>query len=198
MDFLGLGGAKPPPTSELKEGEIFPGVVAGTTWKGPGENPLRHTVLGAGSVLAKAFRKALAERNPSYKCRLVKAGSIPPKPLFESDETFACDFDQANAIDYVIQGSAIVYVVHEFELDYHTWQSKWPSFMRHVLASCGKFKVKLVFVQTNPYIYSDSEVGNMTEESAIEPSSFKGKVCKEVCELITNEIKAGRVNAMIM
>ena len=38
----------------------------------------------------------------------------------------------------------------------------------------------------------------MAEESATEPSSLKGKVCKEVCELITNEIKAGRVNAMIM
>jgi len=58
--------------------------------------------------------------------------------------------------------------------------------------------VKLVFVQSNPYIYSDTEVGNMTEESVIEPSSLKGKVCKEVTELITNEIKAGRVNAMIM
>ena len=70
--------------------------------------------------------------------------------------------------------------------------------MRNVLASCGKFKCKLVFVQTNPYIYSDTEVGNMTEESATEPSSMKGKVCKEVCDLVTNEIKAGRVNAMIM
>ena len=126
MDFLGLGGSSKPVSDELKSGEIFPGVVPGTTFKGPGENPLRHTVLGAGSVLAKAFRKALAERNPSYKCRLVKGGNIPPKPLFESDETFACDFDQANAIDYVVQGSTIVYVMHEFVLDYHTWQSKWP------------------------------------------------------------------------
>ena len=126
MDFLGLGGTKPSPTSELKPVEIFPGVIPGTTFKGPGENPLRHTVLGAGTVLVKAFRKALAERNPLYKCRLVKHGTIPPKPLFESDETFACDFEQGNAIDYVIQGSSFVYVMHEFELDYHTWQTKWP------------------------------------------------------------------------
>jgi hypothetical protein len=175
MDFFGLGGGPAKPEKPQLP-EISAGVVAGSVWKGPqGSNPLRHTILGAGTVFCKAFRKALAERDPTAKCRLVKATGVP-KQLFESDETYKCDFEQAAALDYVIQGSCVVYCMHEFEFDQTVWKAKWPKFMRAVLDACIKHKAKLVFVQFNPYVYSDSAVGNMVEDSEQEPSSVKGKV----------------------
>jgi hypothetical protein len=186
--MFGLGNsepAQPPPPPEC-----FDGVVAGSIWKGPGQNPERHTIIGAGTVLAKEVRKAIAGRDPTAKCRFVKAKGVP-KPLFESDETYQCDLDKPNAIDYVVQGSKIVYLLHEFDFDQQVWAKQWPKLMRNVLNSCAKFKAKLVYVQTNAYVYSDSAVGDMTEESEQVPSSVKGKVMKEVSDMLLNDVKAG-------
>lgn len=175
MEFFGLGGSAAKP-EKPRLPEVSDGVVAGQVWKGPpGSNPLRHTILGAGTAFCKAFRKALAERDPTAKCRLVKPTGVP-KQLFESDETYQCDFDQAVAIDYVVAGSSIVYCMHEFEFDQNVWKAKWPKFMRAILDACIKHKAKLVFVQFNQYAYSESAVGNMVEDSETQPGSVKGQV----------------------
>jgi hypothetical protein len=171
------------------------GIIAGSIFEPvPGG---RHVILGAGSVLCKEFRKAMALKNPEEKFRFV-TDKVLPKMMFESDETYkVADYLNKENMEYLLRDAKIVYIMHEFEYSLSVWKDKWPKFMRLVLDICIKNKSKLVFLD-NDYIYSEDEVGNMTEESKQNPSSKKGQVRLEICNMMFNEIKAGKLTGMIV
>ena len=181
--------------------ELFKGVTPGIIYtakvgKEEQKPPIRHTIFGANTVVAKELRKALAKADISLRCRFVHDKYIP-KQLFESDETWMVDYTDKEAVDYIINGSSHVYILNEFEYATRVWKDKWPTFVKLVVESCVKHKAKLIFLD-NDMVYASEDVGNMTEESKEDPESKKGKVRKECGEIITNHIKSGKLTAMIV
>lgn len=53
------------------------------------------------------------------------------------------------------------------------------------------------FFFDNVYMYDPDAVHHMTEESPLNPSSKKGQVRKEIAEMLMEEVRAGKVNALI-
>jgi len=68
--------------------------------------------------------------------------------------------------------------------------------MRAVLDACIKHGAKLVFFD-NVYLYDKSAIGHMTEESPINPPSEKGKVRRQIADMMMNEIKNGKLKGLI-
>ena len=164
-----------------------PGVIPGFIPEFPNNSIPRHTIFGAGNPLSKEFRKALAEMDSTAKCRFVNSQYIP-KQLFESDETYLIKYDDEMAIDYVVNMSCVVYIFNDFPYSTEVWKVCWPAFLQKVIQACIKHGSKLVLMDSE-LVYADSEIPNMTELSTIAPSSEKGKVRKELCGMIMNEVR---------
>ena len=79
--------------------------------------------------------------------------------------------------------------------DIKIWRELWPKIMQNVIDACEKHNSKLVFFD-NVYSYGKTN-GWMTEETPHNPISEKGKVRKQISEMILNEIKKGNLKAII-
>lgn len=150
-----------------------------------------QTILGAngtiGSILAKELLKY------TDRIRLV---SRNPKKVNESDELFPADLSNPGVVDQAVEGSDVVYLVVGFDYKLEVWQEKWPRLMRATINACVKHKARLVFFD-NVYAYDINSIPHMTEESPNNPPSKKGAVRKQLVQMIMDEVKAGRLLALI-
>lgn len=155
-------------------------------------NQYMQTIIGSGGAIGIPLAQELAVYTKDI--RLV---SRNPKKVHETDQLYPCDLTDFSAIDGAIAGSRIVYVTVGFEYKLSVWQNTWPPFMRAVIDACKKYQAKLVFFD-NVYSYDAGAVGFFTEESPLNPSTQKGKVRKQLVDMIMHEIQSGALTAMIV
>lgn len=150
-----------------------------------------QTILGANGTIGTLLAKDL--RNYTDRIRLV---SRNPKKVNDSDQLFPADLSIPENVDKAVAGSDVVYLV--VGLDYKTeiWQEKWPKLMRAVIDACIKHKARLVFFD-NVYMYDIKAIPHMTEASPVNPPSKKGEVRRQIAQMLMDEVKAGRLMALI-
>ncbi|MDB5248730.1 MAG: NAD-dependent dehydratase [Segetibacter sp.] len=150
-----------------------------------------QTILGGNGTIGSVLAKELA----AYTDR-IRLVSRNPKKINVSDELFAADLSDATQVEKAIEGSAVVYLLIGFDYNIKVWREKWPKLMRATIDACKKHNAKLVFFD-NVYMYDQAEIAHMTEEAAINPTSKKGKVRKEVAEMLLNEVRSGKLTGLI-
>jgi nucleoside-diphosphate-sugar epimerase len=150
-----------------------------------------QTILGANGTIGSVLAKELLAYTD--KIRLV---SRNPRKVNESDELFPADLSNPSIVEQAIEGSDIVYLVVGFDYKLEVWQEKWPKLMRATIDSCIKHNAHLVFFD-NIYMYDINAIPLMTEDSAINPPSKKGAVRKQVAQMLMDEVKAGKLMALI-
>ena len=150
-----------------------------------------QTILGANGTIGSVLTKELV--NYTDKIRLV---SRNPRKVNESDELFPADLSNPAFVDQAVEGSDIVYLVLGFDYNLKVWEEKWPRLMRATINACIKHNTRLVFFD-NVYMYDINAIPHMTEESPYNPSSKKGMVRKHIAEMILDEVKAGKLMALI-
>jgi nucleoside-diphosphate-sugar epimerase len=150
-----------------------------------------QTILGANGTIGKILAKEL----PKYtdKIRLV---SRNPKKVNSSDELFPADLSNPAIVDQAVAGSDVVYLVVGFDYKLEVWQEKWPKLMKATINACIKHNARLVFFD-NVYSYDIGAIPHMTEESPYNPPSKKGAVRRQIADMIMDEVKAGRLMALI-
>ena len=150
-----------------------------------------QTILGANGTIGSVLAKELM--NYTDKIRLV---SRNPKKVNPTDELFPADLSEPGAADQAVAGSEVVYLVVGLDYKLKVWEEKWPKLMRATIDACIKHNARLVFFD-NVYMYDMNEIGHMTETSVINPPSRKGAVRKQISEMLLDEVKAGRLMALI-
>lgn len=150
-----------------------------------------QTIIGSGGTIAIPLAKEL--NRFTDRVRLV---SRHPKKINDSDELFPLDVKNLTAIEQAVAGSEVVYITIGFDYKLSVWQNTWPPFMEAVISACKKHNSKLVFFD-NVYLYAKSAIPHMTEESPIDPPSKKGKVRKQLHEMIMSEAATGNLTALI-
>ncbi|MGA2405901.1 MAG: NAD-dependent epimerase/dehydratase family protein [Bacteroidales bacterium] len=150
-----------------------------------------QTILGANGTIGSVLAKEL--RNYTDKIRLV---SRNPRKVNESDELFPADLSNPAMVDKAVEGSEVVYLVVGFDYKLKVWEEKWPKLMSATINACIKHNARLVFFD-NVYIYDISAIPHMTEESPNNPPSKKGAVRKKIAQMIMDEVKAGKIMALI-
>ncbi len=150
-----------------------------------------QTILGANGTIGSVLARELM--NYTDKIRLV---SRNPRRVNVSDELFPADLTEPGMVEHAIEGSEVVYLVVGLEYKLKVWEDQWPKLMRSVIDACIKNNSRLVFFD-NIYMYDINEIGHMTELSSINPPSKKGVVRKQIAQMITDEVKAGRLMALI-
>ncbi|MBC5992746.1 NAD-dependent epimerase/dehydratase family protein [Pontibacter cellulosilyticus] len=150
-----------------------------------------QTILGAGGAIGTELAKEL----PKYtdKVRLV---SRKPEKVNPTDELFAADLLNTEQVNQAVAGSDVVYLVAGLEYNTKVWQAQWPQLMRNVLNACIAHKAKLVFFD-NMYMYDPAHLQHMTEDTPVNPISKKGKVRAQIADMLFEEVKAGKLEALI-
>ena len=150
-----------------------------------------QTILGANGTIGSLLAKDL--RSYTDRIRLV---SRNPKKVNDSDELFPADLGNSKIVEKAVEGSDVVYLVVGFDYKTEVWQEKWPKLMRATIDACIKHKARLVFFD-NVYMYDINTISHMTEESAVNPPSKKGEVRRQIAKMLMDEVKAGRLMALI-
>lgn len=150
-----------------------------------------QTIIGSGGTIGIPLAKEL--KTFTDHIRLV---SRHPKKINDTDELFPLDVKKFNQIDKAVEGSEVVYITIGFDYKLSVWKNTWPPFMRAVIKACKTHKSKLVSFD-NVYMYAKSAIPHMTEESPLDPPSKKGKVRKQLHDMIMDEVKAGNLTALI-
>ena len=151
-----------------------------------------QTILGAGGAIGKDLAKELIDYTDNI--RLV---SRNPTKINSSDELFPADLTNSAEVFKAVQGSQIVYLVAGIPYNIKSWSANWPLIMKNVTEACIRHQAKLVFFD-NVYMYDPKTINNLTEENPIAPRSKKGKVRAQIAQMILDEIKTGRLSAMIV
>jgi nucleoside-diphosphate-sugar epimerase len=150
-----------------------------------------QTILGANGTIGSVLAKEL--HSYTDKIRLV---SRNPRKVNESDELFQADLLNPAIVDLAVEGSDVVYLVVGLDYNLKVWEEKWPRLMRATINACIKHKARLVFFD-NVYMYDISAIPHMTEESPYNPPSKKGMVRKHIAQMIMDEVRAGKLMALI-
>lgn len=150
-----------------------------------------QTILGANGTIGSGLAKELV--NYTDKIRLV---SRNPKRVNETDELFAADLTKPGIVDKAVEGSDIVYLVVGLQYNAEVWEKTWPDLMKSTIQACIKHNARLVFFD-NVYMYDKDAIPHMTEDSPVNPPSRKGAVRKQIAEMLMNEVKAGKIMALI-
>ncbi len=150
-----------------------------------------QTILGANGTIGSLLAKELM--NYTDKIRLV---SRSPRKINESDEILSADLSNPAVVDKAVEGSDVVYLVVGFDYKLEVWEEKWPRLMKATIDACMKHNARLVFFD-NVYMYDINSIHHMTEESPYNPPSRKGVVRKQIAQMIIDEVKAGKLLALI-
>ncbi len=150
-----------------------------------------QTILGSGGTIGSVLAGELI--NFTDKIRLV---SRKPVRVNENDELFPADLLNPDLVDQAVEGSEVVYLVAGLEYKVKVWEESWPRIVKAVAEACIKHTARLVFFD-NVYMYDIDEIPHMTEDSVMDPPSRKGAVRKHLVEIIMNEVKSGRLLALI-
>jgi len=150
-----------------------------------------QVILGSGGAIGNDLAKEL--KKYTVKIRLV---SRNPKKINDNDELVKCDLTDENALDNALKGCKVAYLTVGLPYTVKTWQEQWPVIVKNTIAACKKHKTKLVFFD-NIYMYHPDKLNPMTEETEISPTSKKGKVRAEIAQMVLDEIKTGKFEALI-
>ncbi len=150
-----------------------------------------QTILGGGGAIGKLLAKELL----GYTNQ-VRIFGRSPKKVNDSDEVMPGDLTNMHDVSKAVKGSEVVYLVAGLPYKLTVWQSQWPLVMQHVIEGCKQHKARLVFFD-NIYMYDASAVPHLTENSAINPPSKKGKIRAAIAQQLLDETNAGRLTALI-
>jgi nucleoside-diphosphate-sugar epimerase len=149
-----------------------------------------QTILGAGGAIGTELVKELARsRQP---VRLVGRN---PKLVQGATEAVSADISNLDQTIGAVVGSTVVHLVVGLKYDVSVWRELWPRIMGNAIESCKRANAKLIFFD-NVYMYGKVS-GPMTEDTPFNPCSKKGEIRAQIAATLLNEIKAGRLKAMI-
>jgi len=150
-----------------------------------------QTILGAGGSISNEVAKSL-----KYFTDDIRLVGRHPKKVNETDQLFPADLTDRDQLFKAVEGSEIVYLTIGFEYNTKLWQKLWPPLMQNVIDACIANKAKLVFFD-NVYSIGSEFVRHITEESPIYPTSKKGEIRAQVDLLLLDQMKAGKIRAII-
>lgn len=150
-----------------------------------------QTILGAGGAIGIELAKALTTYTKDI--RLV---SRNPQKVNETDELVTADLMNLQELNRAIKGSSIVYVTIGFPYNVKTWEANWPTFTENIITACQQQSCKLVFFD-NIYMYDPEFLGDMTEETPVNPISKKGKIRAKIAQMIMTAVESGKLTALI-
>lgn len=150
-----------------------------------------QTILGANGQIGEELAREL-KRNFTSAIRIVSRNA---KKVNDTDEVFSADLSIREQAIEAVKGSDIAYFTLGLPISSDLWEEQFPAILRHVIDACKINGTKLVFFD-NTYMYPQED-RVLTEESTFAPVGRKGKVRRNMAEMVLAEIASGQLEAVI-
>jgi nucleoside-diphosphate-sugar epimerase len=150
-----------------------------------------QTILGANGQIGEELAREL-KRSFTSNIRIV---SRKARKVNDTDAVFSADLSIREKAIEAVKGSEIAYFTLGLPMDSTLWETQFPLITRNVIEACKINGTKLVFFD-NTYMYpQDDRV--LTEQTPFAPLGRKGRVRKEMAEMVLKEIQSGALEAVI-
>ena len=150
-----------------------------------------QTILGANGQIGEELAREL-KRNFTSDIRIV---SRHAQKVNNTDEIFSADLSVREKAIEAVRGSEIAYFTLGLPISSDLWEKQFPVILRNVIDACKVNGTKLVFFD-NTYMYpQDDRI--LTENTAFAPVGRKGRVRREMAEMVLKEIQSGELEAVI-
>ncbi|ATL41858.1 NAD-dependent epimerase/dehydratase family protein [Elizabethkingia sp. HX WHF] len=150
-----------------------------------------QTILGANGQIGEELAREL-KRNFTSDIRIV---SRHAQKVNDTDEIFSADLSVRDKAIEAVRGSEIAYFTLGLPISSDLWEKQFPVILRNVIDACKVNGTKLVFFD-NTYMYpQDDRI--LTENTAFAPLGRKGRVRREMAEMVLKEIQSGELEAVI-
>ncbi|MCT3832345.1 NAD-dependent epimerase/dehydratase family protein [Elizabethkingia anophelis] len=150
-----------------------------------------QTILGANGQIGEELAREL-KRNFTSDIRIV---SRRAQKVNDTDEVFSADLSVREKAIEAVKGSEIVYFTLGLPISSDLWEKQFPVILRNVIDACKVNGTKLVFFD-NTYMYpQDDRI--LTENTAFDPVGRKGRVRRQMAEMVLKEIRSGELEAVI-
>lgn len=152
---------------------------------------IMQTILGANGQIGEELAKEL-KRNYTSNIRIV---SRDAQKVNDTDEVFSADLSIKEKAIEAIKGSEIAYFTLGLPISSDLWEKQFPLILSNVIEACKINRTKLVFFD-NTYMYpQDDRI--QTENTPFEPIGRKGKVRRDMAEMVLKEMVSGDLEAVI-
>jgi len=152
---------------------------------------MMQTILGANGQIGEELAREL-KRNFSPDIRIVSRNA---KKVNDTDAVFSADLSIREQAIEAVKGSEVAYFTLGLPISSDLWEQQFPLITQNVIDACKINGVKLVFFD-NTYMYpQDGRV--LTEQTPFSPVGRKGKVRKEMAEMVLREMQTGALEAVI-
>ncbi|WP_426482731.1 NAD-dependent epimerase/dehydratase family protein [Chryseobacterium sp. R2ACT005] len=150
-----------------------------------------QTILGANGQIGEELAREL-KRNYTSDIRIVSRNA---KKVNDTDTVFSADLsDRGKAIE-AVKGTEIAYFTLGLPMDTDLWEKQFLTILKNVIEACKINGTKLVFFD-NTYMYpQNNEV--LTEDTQFAPVGRKGRVRKQMADMLLKEMEAGTIEAVI-
>ena len=150
-----------------------------------------QTILGANGQIGEELAREL-KRNFTSDIRIV---SRRAQKVNDTDEVFSADLSVREKAIEAVKGSEIAYFTLGLPISSDLWEKQFPVILRNVIDACKVNGTKLVFFD-NTYMYpQDDRI--LTENTAFDPVGRKGRVRRQMAEMVLKEIRSGELEAVI-
>jgi len=150
-----------------------------------------HTILGANGNIATIVSSELDKSGIK-----VRQFSRSPKKVNPSDELVSGNLLDAKAVSDAVKGSNVVFLLAGIQYKAGIWERDWRKIMRNTLDACIAHGAKLVFFD-NMYACDPAQISHLTEDTPLKATSRKGKVRKQILEMLWNDVKTGNIPALV-
>jgi len=150
-----------------------------------------QTILGANGQIGEELAREL-KRNFTSDIRIVSRNA---KKVNDTDTPFSADLSIREEAIEAVKGSKIAYFTLGLPISSDLWEKQFPTITRNVIEACKINETKLVFFD-NTYMYpQDDEI--LTEKTHFAPVGRKGRVRKEMADMLLEETETGQIEAVI-
>jgi nucleoside-diphosphate-sugar epimerase len=150
-----------------------------------------QTILGANGQIGEELAREL-KRNYTSDITIVSRNA---KKVNDTDTVFSADLSIREQAIEAVKGSEIAYFTLGLPMSSELWEQQFPLILRNVIDACKINGTKLVFFD-NTYMYpQDDRV--IAEQTPFAPVGRKGKVRKEMAEMVLREMQSGKLEAVI-
>ncbi len=150
-----------------------------------------QTILGANGQIGEELAREL-KRNFTSDIRIV---SRKTQKVNDTDQVFSADLSIKEKAIEAVKGSDIAYFTLGLPISSDLWEQQFPLILQNVIEACKINGTKLVFFD-NTYMYpQDDRILN--EETIFDPVGRKGKVRRQMAEMVLKEMQSGRLEAVI-
>lgn len=149
-----------------------------------------HVVLGANGGVGKQLIKVLQSTGKDYRA---VARSLDPT----DKRNLRANLLNLTEAQHALKGAHTAYLCVGLPYDLKAWKSQWPLLIKNVLQAAEENGCQLLFLD-NVYMYGPAPLQRpFDERHSLLPASEKGKVRKQIAELVMEAHESGRVRTMI-